>query len=103
MSLKKMLTSGNEYQRLGYADCLDIVPFEGGVVPQWAAPDGACLLNELATWPNNIVWTSGEWAQTDRWRTQSTDECGAEALDPLRDVNGNFVLDVYGKYIFTQP
>jgi hypothetical protein len=103
VSVKEVITAGNAYKRLSYADCLAIVPFEGGVVPQWAKPDGPCLLNDLVTWPNNIVWTAGEWAQTNRWRTQLTEECGAEALNPLRDVNGDFILDVTGRYILTQP
>jgi hypothetical protein len=78
ISVREVITAGNEFKRLSYADCLAIVPYEAGVVPKWAKLGGVCLLKEAATWPNNQIWTDDEVAQTENWRTELTDECGED-------------------------
>jgi hypothetical protein len=98
VSVKEVTTAGNAYKRLSYADCLAIVPYEGGVVPKWAKPDGPCLLKELATWPNNQVWVPSEFGKTEKWRTKLTDECGEDETSTtfegeLVTFNGNVVFN----------
>jgi hypothetical protein len=93
-------TEGNAYKRLSYADCLAIVPYEGGVVPKWAKPDAACLLKEVNTWPNNQGWTANEFNMTELWRKQLTSECGEDET-ALREVGGELILAVNKEVLFT--
>jgi hypothetical protein len=98
ISIKEVITAGNEFKRLTYADCLAIKPYVGGVVPKWQKPDDACLLKELAIWPNNQNWTLKEYDDTEDWRTELTEQCGAEPAlwFPLIDGNGNVMIDDNG-------
>jgi hypothetical protein len=69
-----------------------MVPYEGGCVPQWAKPDAACLLNQLAVWPNDQEWTAREFVKTEQWRKKFTTECGEDAPVFYQVIEGNYEL-----------
>jgi hypothetical protein len=94
-SVKEVITAGNEFKRLDYADFLAIKPYVGGVVPKFDKPDEACLVKEVATWPNNQTYTQEEFDVTEEWRTELTDQCGAAPAlwIPLIDNEGNIMTD----------